>query len=161
MYFQSYTVILTWYLFAVSLISHWSLPPFFHVCWCEARGNFMVACGSHHFLSALIIPHSVFVINLVLCLFTFYTSLPPDGKRAPTAVGRGSPPRSRTGCDILSFWQSRGLRCESEAGCIWFNLIQPTRTTSKSIKSIVAFQSYVAVLATITLTIVSNAGTLF
>ncbi len=73
--FQSYTVILIGYLFAVSLISHWSLPPFFHVCWCEARGNFMVACGSHHFLSALIIPLFAFVINLVLHLFTFYSFL--------------------------------------------------------------------------------------
>lgn len=46
---QSYTVILTGYLFAVSLISHWSLPPFCHVCWCEVRENFMFACGSHRF----------------------------------------------------------------------------------------------------------------
>jgi hypothetical protein len=54
---------------------------------------------------ALIIPLFVFVINLVLHLFTFYSFLvfPSDGKRAPTAIGRGSFPRSRTGCDIFGF----------------------------------------------------------
>jgi len=54
------------------------------------------------FLLALIISHFVFVINLVWRLFTFYLFL-LDGKRAPTAIGRGSFPRSRTGCDIFSF----------------------------------------------------------
>jgi hypothetical protein len=33
----------------------------------------MFACGSHHFLSALIIPHFAFAINLALRLFTFYS----------------------------------------------------------------------------------------
>ena len=108
--FQSYTVILTGYLFAVSLISHWSLPPFFHVCWCEARGNFMAACGSHHFLSALIIPLFAFVINLVLHLFTFYSFLAFSvrWKKSPYRIGRGSFPRSRTGCDIFSFCSHTG-----------------------------------------------------
>ena len=57
------------------------------------------------FSSVLIIPHFTFAINLVLRLFTHYTFflLLPSGKRAPTAVGRGSSPRSRTGCDIFSF----------------------------------------------------------
>ncbi len=54
------------------------------------------------FSSVPIIPHFAFAINLVLRLFTFYTSLPPDGKRAPTIIGRGSFPRSRTGCDIFN-----------------------------------------------------------
>ena len=56
-----------------------------------------------------IISRSAFAINLVWRLFTFYTFFVTDGKRAPTIVGRGSSPRSRTGCDIFSFQQSRGL----------------------------------------------------
>ena len=63
----------------------------------------MSAYESHRFLLALIIPLFAFVINLALRLFTFYTFLLLDGKRAPTVNGRGSPPRSRTGCDIFSF----------------------------------------------------------
>ena len=60
------------------------------------------------FLFVPIISHFIFTINLVSRLFTLYTSL-RDGKRAPTIVGRGSSPRSRTGCDIFNFWQLRGL----------------------------------------------------
>ena len=66
----------------------------------------MFACGSHYFFSSVLIISQLFiVINLVLCLFTHYTFflLLPSGKRAPTVNGRGSSPRSRTGCDIFGF----------------------------------------------------------
>ena len=46
-------------------------------------------------------------IAFIYLLFIF--SFAVDGKRAPTIVGRGSSPRSRTGCDIFNFWQLRGL----------------------------------------------------
>ena len=42
-------------------------------------------------------PCIAFIYSLFIFLF------PSDGKRAPTVIGRGSSPRSRTGCDIFSF----------------------------------------------------------
>lgn len=49
-----------------------------------------------------IISRFAFTINLAQCLFTLYTFFVTDGKRAPTIIGRGSFPRSRTGCDIFN-----------------------------------------------------------
>ena len=80
------------------------------------------------FSSVPIIPHFAFAINLVLRLFTFYTSLPPDGKRAPTIIGRGSFPRSRTGCDIfncIAALPASHIPQHFTAGKLSFNLMQP------------------------------------
>ena len=86
----------------LSLIFHWRFPPAFCIFECEARKDFVFAYGLHYFLFVSIISQFIFVINLVWCLFTLYTFFVTDGKRAPTAIGRGSSPRSRTGCDIFN-----------------------------------------------------------
>ena len=61
-------------------------------------------------------------IAFIYSLFIFL--LPLYGKRAPAIIGRGSFPRSRTGCDIFSFGSHTG--CDSAGHWVHrFNLIPP------------------------------------
>ena len=135
--------------YGVLLTRHCYLPPFCYVYWCEASWDFMFACGSHYFFSSVpIISHFIFTINLVSRLFTLYTFFVTDGKRAPTAIGRGSSPRSRTGCDIFNFWQLRGLLRgigQELPSRLCFNLMQSRGLLlRKGVHLIIAdwFQSY-------------------
>ena len=62
-------------------------------------------------------------IAFIYLLFIF--SFAVDGKRAPTVIGRGSFPRSRTGCDIFGFGNRMGYVMKFVRGVnICFNLIQ-------------------------------------
>jgi len=79
-------------------------------------------------------------IAFIYLLFIF--SFAVDGKRAPTVIGRGSFPRSRTGCDIFGFGNRMGAASTyvsilySYTGCVAgfalghfpdFNLMQSRR----------------------------------
>ena len=91
--------------YSVLLIFHRYPPPFYHACCCEAHKDFMFAYGSHRFfacsnyLTFCICNQSCIAFIYFLFISCFF---PSDGKRAPTIIGRGSSPRSRTGCDIFN-----------------------------------------------------------
>ena len=53
------------------LISHWWLPPFCYVCWCEASSNFMVTYASHYFF--ICTNYLIFCIYNQPCIVFIYT----------------------------------------------------------------------------------------
>ena len=97
-----------------------------------ARTGFFV-CLNYPRFSLYNQPCIAFIYSLFIFLLPLY------GKRAPAIIGRGSFPRSRTGCDIFNCVAAWAMSSGLAPGA-HFNLMQPTWAASQVLHSAISPQ---------------------